>query len=351
MTGEGEISVDLLADDARKEWAAYVDDRPEATLFHDLKWLDAVRSGYGYRPFHLMARRAGAVIGVLPLTLVASPLLGRSLISTAFAVGGGIVADNDPTARALGARALEIGRRCGVTYVELRGGPHPGDGYQPKTGVYANFIKEMPADPEAIRQWLPRNRRAEVKRALRIDEANENSFRTTRRAREFYKVYAPALRNLGTPVMPLKFLTALKVNFGDDVEIGLVEHHGEPVAGLFSFWRKDRVMPYYIGADTKARDIRAYDYLYYTLMRRAVARGIRTFDFGRSKVGSTHYDTKSYWGFEPTPLVYHVALVRAKAPPNVNPNNPKFERFVELWKKLPLPVANFFGPILARNFP
>jgi hypothetical protein len=97
--------------------------------------------------------------------------------------------------------------------------------------------------------------------------------------------------------------------------------------------------------------MRAYDYLYYSLMRRAVLRGIRTFDFGRSKVGSTHSLTKTYWGFEPQPLLYHVALIRAKEIPNVNPNNPKFARFVELWKKLPLPVANVLGPIAARNFP
>ncbi|MEK7265136.1 MAG: peptidoglycan bridge formation protein FemAB, partial [Pseudomonadota bacterium] len=86
-------------------------------------------------------------------------------------------------------------------------------------------------------------------------------------------------------------------------------------------------------------------------MRRAVERGGRGFDFGRSKVGSTHFDTKKFWGFEPSPVIYHVGLVRAKAAPNVNPNNPKFARLVEIWRRLPLPVANIIGPIVARNFP
>lgn len=345
------IAVREFEETDREAWRSYVAFRKEATFFHDLRWSDAVNAGYGYRNRHLLAERAGKVAGVLPLTLIASPLLGRSLISTAFSVGGGILADDDEIAAALGAYALDLGRRLKVNYVELRGGPPPGAGYAEKTGVYATFEKEMPADPEAIRDWLPRNRRAEVKKALRIDEPNENSFRTTNRTRDFYKVYAPAVRNLGTPVMPQKFLAALKTNFGDDVEIGLVEHHGEPVAGLMSFWVRDRVMPYYIGAGRKARDIRAYDYLYYKLMRRAVERGVRIFDFGRSKIGSTHFDTKTFWGFEPKPVVYHVGLVRAKEAPNVNPNNPKFARFVGLWRRLPLPLANFLGPIAARNFP
>ena len=334
----------------RDAWRDYVDAHPDATLFHDLRWADAVTAGYGHQSRHLVARRGGAIVGVLPLTLVNAPLLGRSLISTAFAVGGGIVGDDATVVEALGAAALDLGRREKVNYVELRGGPPPGAGYVGKTGVYASFEKTLPTDVEAIKAWLPRNRRAEVKKALRIDEPNENSFRTTNRTRDFYRVYAPAVRNLGTPVMPQKFLAALKVNFGDALEIGLVEHHGEPVAGLISFWRRDRVMPYYIGADKKARDIRAYDYLYYKLMRRAVERGVRIFDFGRSKVGSTHFATKTYWGFEPAPVTYHVGLVRAKSVPDVNPNNPKFSAFVKIWRHLPLPVANVLGPILARNF-
>ena len=96
--------------------------------------------------------------------------------------------------------------------------------------------------------------------------------------------------------------------------------------------------------------MRAYDYLYYDLMRRAVERGVRIFDFGRSKVGSSHYATKTYWGFQPSPVYSRIGLVRASRLPNVNPNNPKFAAFVSLWKRTPLVIANTIGPALARNF-
>lgn len=332
-------------------WTDFVAVRPAATLFHDIRWLEAIEAAYGYRGQHLIAERGGQVCGVLPLTLVASPLLGRSLISTAFGIGGGIVADDAKTVAALGREAVALGASLAVNYVELRGGPAPGAGWIEKAGLYEAFEREMPADAEKIRDWLPRNRRAEVKKSLRIDETPGDAFRTGASLDAFYGVYAAALKNLGTPVMPKKFLRLLKEKFGDDVDIALVERNGEAVAGLFSFWRPDRVMPYYIGGGDVGRNMRAYDYLYYSLMRRAVLRGVRLFDFGRSKVGSTHSATKTYWGFEPKPLVYHVALVRAKALPNVNPNNPKFNRFVALWKRLPLPLANLLGPIVARNFP
>jgi hypothetical protein len=35
--------------------------------------------------------------------------------------------------------------------------------------------------------------------------------------------------------------------------------------------------------------------------------------------------------------------------PEKNPNNPKYAMFIEAWKKLPLPVANFLGPFLIRS--
>jgi len=346
-----EILVRDFVSSDRAAWRDYLAGRRDATLFHDLRWSDAVTGGYGFRARHFVAERGGKIAGILPLIFVDAPLLGKSLVSTAFSVGGGIIADDAMIAHALGAKAFELGRALGVNYVELRGGAHPGALYVEKTGIYSTFDKELPTSADAIKSWLPRNRRAEIKKALRIDEPNENSFRTTSCVNDFYKVYAPAVRNLGTPVMPRKFLAALKANFGEDVDIGLVEHQGEPVAGLMSFWFRDRVMPYYIGADRKARDIRAYDYLYYKLMRRATERGVGIFDFGRSKVGSTHHNTKTYWGFAPKPVVYYVGLVRATSLPNVNPSNQKFTSFVEIWRRLPLPVANALGPLLARNFP
>ncbi len=344
------ISIASFAAADRDIWRAYVDAHPQSTLFQDLRWSDAVAAGYGYENRHLIARRAGVVVGVLPLTFVDAPLLGRSLISAAFGVGGGALADDADAAMLLAARAHDLGRESAVNYVELRGGDAPDERFVEKTGVYATFEKELPANADAILSWLPRRRRAEVKKALAFEESGEFAFRTSESVDDFYRIYARSSRNLGTPVMPKKFLTALKRNFGDEIEIGLIERKKKPAAALLSFWRRDRVMPYYVGADAQARRLRAFDFLYYDLMRRAVARGVRIFDFGRSKVGSTHYATKTYWGFEPSAVTHHVGLVRATSLPNVNPANPKFAAFVSLWRRTPLPLANALGPVLARNF-
>ena len=93
----------------------------------------------------------------------------------------------------------------------------------------------------------------------------------------------------------------------------------------------------------------AYDLLYWSLMRRASARGITRFDFGRSKVGTGAYDYKRFWGFEPVPLRYQYRLIRGRTVPDLNPLNPKYRMMVACWRRLPLPVANTVGPWIARQ--
>ena len=82
---------------------------------------------------------------------------------------------------------------------------------------------------------------------------------------------------------------------------------------------------------------------------RAAARGVRLFDYGRSKRDTGSYAFKKHWGFEPQPLHYEYLLVRGKRVPEVNPLNPKYRLLINLWRRLPLPLANLIGPHVVKN--
>jgi hypothetical protein len=85
------------------------------------------------------------------------------------------------------------------------------------------------------------------------------------------------------------------------------------------------------------------------LLRRACERGLRTFDYGRSKRGTGSFDFKRNWGFEPTPLAYEFRLFDRESIPENNPLNPKYRAAIALWRRLPLRVANALGPHVVRN--
>jgi FemAB-related protein (PEP-CTERM system-associated) len=165
----------------------------------------------------------------------------------------------------------------------------------------------------------------------------------------FFEAYSASLRNLGTPVLSKRYFQALQREFGDRSEVLTVTRAGKAVSSVLSFYFRDEVLPYYGGGPRAARELKANDFMYWELMRRSAERGIRVFDYGRSKVGSGSYSFKKNWGFEPEPLPYQYRLVKAPEVPNVSPTNPKYRLFIEAWRRLPLAVANRLGPVLARN--
>lgn len=340
----GDIMIAALDEALEAAWDAFVADHPQGGWFHRAGWRRVVSKAYGHQTPYLVARQGRDVRGVLPLVHVRSPLFGRALISTGFGVHGGILAADPLTADRLAEEAARLGERLGVSYVELRGGPSA-PGWHPRSDLYATFERELPVDEALNLKAIPRKKRADVRKSL----ANGLIVETGCDVGLFWRIYAESVRNLGTPVFARRFAEAILEEFAPDVEISVVRRQDQPLAALMSFYFKDRVLPYYGGAVPAARPVHAYDLLYWSQMRRAVARGIRIFDFGRSKVGTGAFDYKKFWGFEPRLLNYHFKLVRAREVPDVNPLNPRYRAMVAVWQRLPLWCANRLGPAVAHG--
>src|SRR6185312_13280889 len=102
------VNVALIQPGEEQAWDDYVRVASDATFFHLSGWKRVIEKAFGHRTFYLLARRDGAVTGVLPLTHVKSLLFGNSLISNAFCVYGGTVASDAEAAGALEAEAVKI---------------------------------------------------------------------------------------------------------------------------------------------------------------------------------------------------------------------------------------------------
>lgn len=350
ITPGSSLSVTSSTECDRAEWDRFIRGHPEGTFFQLPGWGQAAKRAYGYETYYLIARRDGTLTGILPLTYARTPLLGASLISTAFSVGGGPLATDAETLQALLGEAMRIGEEKKVRYIECRS-DFEADGWLGKSGSHAAFETPLLENDEDALAAIPRKRRAEIRKAIDAAEKGDLSIRHDGEPDLFYRLYAKSLHRLGTPVFPKRFLYALLDAFRKETEISVVEHQGEPVAALLSFYFKDRVLPYYIGATAKAREARAFDYIYWALMRRAAEKGYKQFDFGRSKTGGGAYAYKKLWGIEPKPLAYRIKLVGDDALPDINAANPKFAFFSKAWPRLPGFAANRLGPLLAPNFP
>src|SRR5688572_18910375 len=102
------------------DWEAYVSQHADATVYHRWPWRDVFARALGRDSTYLVARDGELLVGVLPLVEFRNPLFGTFAVSLPFVNYGGVVADNEPAAHALGARAVALARARGWTHVELR---------------------------------------------------------------------------------------------------------------------------------------------------------------------------------------------------------------------------------------
>lgn len=330
------------ADGAR--WDNFVASAPEATFFHRAKWHDIIERGLGHRCHYLYAEHEKKVVGILPLAEIKSRLFGHALISTPFCVYGGAVVSEPAIAGRLRAAATELAAALHVDYLELRNRAADALAW-PAKDLYVTFRKKLLREHEANFRLIPRKQRAMVRKGMNAGLKASSEPELDR----FYAVYSESLRNLGTPVLPKAYYDLLQRSFGKDCEITVIEHHGRPVSAVMSFYFRDEVYPYYGGSVRQGRELAANDFMYWTVMQRAVERGAQVFDFGRSKRDSGSYDFKRHWGFEPTPLHYQYHLVRAPAVPDISPANPRYQMFIKTWRHLPVSFSRTVGPWIARN--
>lgn len=338
------VTVRRLEAGDRARWDAYVHAHPDATFFHRAGWKRVIEDAFGHRTHFLLAERGGDIVGVLPLAEIKSRLFGHSLGSLPFCAYGGILADHDAGYRALDDAAQALARQLNVGALEYRNlaSQHA---HWPTKDLYVTFRKAIEAEIEANMNAIPRKQRAMVRKGIKAGLVGEIDADTTR----FFDAYSTSVHRLGTPVFSRRYFQLLKDEFGDDCEVLSIVQDGRLIASVLSFYFRDEVLPYYGGGTDAARAVAGNDFMYWDLMRRACERGLKVFDFGRSKRGTGSFDFKKNWGFEPAPLYYEYFLVADDAVPEINPLNPKYRLFIQAWKRMPRAVANVIGPHIVKN--
>jgi len=342
------MTLHLLQPHEYGRWDAFVRACPDATFFHLSGWQKVIEGSFGIKTWFYYVQQDGQILGVLPLAEIKSRLFGHSLGAMPFCVYGGPAAPNDAARKMLDEAAHELAQQLGVGHLEYRGMQrfHPDDASWHTKELYVTFRKEITGDDEANMNAIPRKQRAMVRKGIKLGLRGEVDNNVDR----MFEAYARSVHRLGTPVFPKKYFAMLQEVFGNECEVrSIVTEDNRLVAAVLSFYWRDEVVPYYGGGTDLAREVAGNDFMYWNLMQAAAARGCRLFDFGRSKLGTGAYDFKKNWGFTAQHLPYEYKLYGASALPDNNPLNPKYQLFIKMWKKLPLPVANFMGPYIVRN--
>ncbi len=329
-------------------WDAYVAQHPRATHCHRWAWKTVIENAFGHRTFYLLAREADRVVGLLPLAWQKSVIFGSFFTSLPFLNAGGALADSIEVERALVAHAIELVRRSHARYLQLRYRAHC-DLDLPLGEHKVASVRAVASDVDAMWKSLDGNNRRKVNKATKsgLNSAVEGAAALD----DFYELYARNMRDLGTPVYAKRFFSEILRAFPQDSEIVMVRREREPVAAALLLSFRDTMEATWMCSNWDFLSLQPNMLLYWTNLKVAGERGFRWLDLGRSTRDSGTHKFKQLWDTEDVPLYWaHWAADGSKAG-DLDPNNPKYQLAVRLWKKLPLGISKVLGPHIVKNLP
>ena len=328
-------------------WSAFVSGNEKSLLGHRIEWRRILRDCLGHEPRYLVAEGEGGIKGVLPLVLVRGIIGGRSLVSLPWLDAAGPLADNDETAAMLNRRAVELGREDGCSYVEIRDLERR---EAPAPVRSEKVIMVLPLeDPDTMWKAFSAKVRNQIRKAERGGLTGESGGEEC--VSEFYAVFSRNMRDIGVPVWPERFFREMVRRFGERAKVLIVRRDEETIGGAILLrYGEWAVVP-------SASSLRSHfslcpnHMLYWTALQLSWESGARRFDFGRSTPGSGTHRFKKQWGSSERPCFWHYGLLKTDEPPVRNTASPRLKLAVEVWKRLPLPVANRLGPMIVRRIP
>lgn len=335
-------------DEYKTAWSEYVENSTGANIAHPIGWMSVIKDGLGHRPRYILAVEDNSVKGILPLAVVKTWWQSRYIISLPWIDYGGICADSPQIERLLKEEACRITENEKAQFMELRSVKAGDLDLDLRQDKYT-FLLQLDNDSELIWKGFNAKLRNQIRKSRKSGLTTE--FGGVERLPDFYKVFSWKMRDLGTPVWGYKFFESILNIFPETARLILVKKDERVIAGGLVLSFKDRM---YVPSAASYRDVLKFcpnNALYWEVIKKGCEEGYKYFDFGRSTLDSNTYQFKKQWVPDPTPLTWQYYLNKADEVPLINPNNPKYRLFINLWRKLPMPVANFLGPKVIKNFP
>ena len=293
--------------DAR--WEPFLQQHPQASIFHTRAWLSSLRRTYGYTPFVLTTSPpASTLTNGLLFCHVDSWLTGRRFVSVPFADHCDPLFERVEEFQAsLDWLRNKLGRNSRA-HAELRPLTDPGLEQQPQFHPYLEYrlhrLNLRPDMDEVTRAFdkdsIQRRLRRSEQAGLEYEEGNDPAL-----VNKFYRLQVLTRRRHRIPPQPLKWFDNLMAAMGNAAKIRVASKDGALVAAILTLRHKSTVVYKYGCSDVRYNRLAGTVQLFWQAIREAKETGATVFDMGRSDPQNQGLVAfKSRWGATDTPLVY-----------------------------------------------
>ncbi|MDZ4722489.1 MAG: FemAB family PEP-CTERM system-associated protein [candidate division Zixibacteria bacterium] len=330
-----------------QRWDAFVIQSETATLYHLFVWRDILEKSLGHTTRNLAVTQNGEIVGILPLTHCRSRIFGDSLISMPFLNYGGVSANSQGAADVLYDNAIALAKELKVNHLEFRNCLPVRDSHPVKLEK-CTFLLPLAETEEAT---FAAFRKATRNRIRKVDEHGLRVERGQNILNDFYRGFAIAMKEHGTPVLPKSFFEEVLKAFGEKAAM-YVAFKDNNIAGckLTISW-KDTLFQIWGGYPKAYRALLANYLLSWEATQDAIRGGLALCDFGRSNKESGPADFKRHFNCQEQQLYWEYPYLASGKLPALNPNNKKYQTAIALWKKMPLPLTRLIGPSISKNLP
>ena len=270
--------------DAR--WDAFLQDHPQASVFHTSGWLNALSRTYGFVPIVITTSSPDSDLrNGLACCSTSSWLSGRRLVSLPFSDHCAPLLDNAQTLHTF----MDYLRQCVIhkewASVEVRlpdsSVPENSSSFETdKTFVFHKLTLGVSLDElfagfhkDCIQRKLSRASREELAYEDGVSESLLN---------KFYDLVLLTRRRQGLPPQPVAWFRNLIACLGDKVKIRLASKNSNPIAGILTLQYKKSLVYKYGCSDQTFSNLGGTQFLFWKAIQEAKSTGLDEFDMGRS---------------------------------------------------------------------
>jgi CelD/BcsL family acetyltransferase involved in cellulose biosynthesis len=288
------------------QWREFVDNHPQAQIFHTPEMFQVFARAKGHRPtlWAAVDSHTGPLALLLPVQVTLMGRLLRRATTRAIAYGGVLCAPGPQGQAALGTllRTYTRGAKSSALFTELRNLTDVSD-LQPVlngTGFayedHLNYLVDLDRSPELILQGIGPRTRKKIRRALRegevvIEEAD--------RREQVELCYALLQKTYAAAQVPLADWSLFEAAYDILHPKGMVKFllaciDGEYAAGSVELIYKEGIYGWYGGMDRTYTDRIPNELLLWHIFRWGAEHGYKVYDFGGAGKPTEEYGVRDF---------------------------------------------------------
>lgn len=296
--------IDPLQD---QRWKALIEWHPDASIFHRVEWLQALKTSYGYTPFALTTSPPDSpLMDGLPVCEIRSPFTGRRLVSVPFSDHCQPLVSDPRAVKAFIDTLTECVIANRQKYFEIRAIHYDANGNDlGNSDTYHLHRLDLRPSLESLFKKFDKSsvqrkiRRAE-RESLRYEEGSSEKLLQC-----FYRLMVMTRRRHGLPPQPLKWFRALIASFGPDLKIRVAFKDDTAVASILTVAYKKTLVYKYGCSDLRYSNLGGNTLVFWHAIQDAKAQGIEEMDMGRSDLENHGLAVfKENWGAKRSSLNY-----------------------------------------------